>query len=760
MSLIRMIGPTLLLLASSLFLSLPAQESDPGKLTLERIFSSREFFSARFGPARWLDEGRGYTTVETSESGSGDDIVRYETSSGDREILVSAEHLIPPGQSSPLTFDDYVWSPDKRYLMIFTNTERVWRANTRGDYWLVDLKTWKMHKLGGTAEPSTLMFATFSPDSRQIAYVMKNNVYAEDIQSKGIMQLTRDGSRTIINGTFDWVYEEEFGLRNGIRWSPDSKMVAFWQLDASGIRDFYMINNTDSLYSFVVPVQYPKVGTTNSACKVGVVGVANGDIRWFDVPGDPRNNYIARMDWAANSDEIVIQHLNRLQNTNQVMLGEAKTGRVKTIHTDRDEAWVNVVNDLNWMDKGKMFTWVSEQDGWRHVYMISRSGDMVKLVTPGKFDIVNIEAIDEKGGWLYYIASPENPTQRYLYRSRLDGKGQPELLSPKNRPGVHSYQMAPNAKWAIHTYSNFETPPSISLVSLPDHKVRRSLESNSALKEKVATIDRAPVEFFRVDIGQGVLLDAWCIKPPDFDPAKSYPLFFYVYGEPAGQTVMDRWSGSRTLWHYLLAQQGYVVMSVDNRGTPAPRGREWRKIVYGQIGILASKDQAAAATAIIQKRSYIDPSRVGIWGWSGGGSMTLNMLFRYPDIYQTGMSVAPVANQRYYDTIYQERYMGLPKDNEEGFTDGSPITFAHQLKGNLLLVHGTGDDNVHYQNSEALINELIRHNRPFTMMSYPNRTHGIREGRNTSRHLFELLTRYLNENLPAGPVQLSMSSKQ
>ena len=727
-----------------------AQEPDPSKLTVERIFSSGEFRSERFGPARWLDDGKGYTTLERSES-DGRDIVRYETKSGKREILVPASKLIPVGGEKPLSISNYVWSPDKNSLLIFTNTKRVWRSNTRGDYWILNLKSWQLKQLGGDAPESRLMFATFSPDNKNVGYVMQNNVYVENLATSKITQLTKDGSRTIINGTFDWVYEEEFGLRNGFRWSPDSKLIAYWQLDAEGVGEFYMINTTDSIYSKIVPVQYPKVGTTNSSCRVGIISAEGGDTQWLDMPGDPRNNYIARMEWAANSNEVVLQYLNRLQNSNQLMLGDVRTGKVRTILTDKDEAWVNVVDDLRWLDDGKQFTWVSERDGWNHAYLVSRSGEKIKLLTQGEFDVTSIRSIDEKGGWLYYIASPDNPTQRYLYRTRLNGKGKPQRLTSQDQPGTHSYQISPNAKWAFHTYSNVHTPRIISLISLPDHKVKRILAANKSLQEKFSQIDKSPVEFFRVDIGEGVELDAWMIKPPDFDPAKQYPLFFFVYGEPAGQTVADRWGGNRTLWHLMLAQQGYLVASIDNRGTRTPRGRDWRKSIYRQIGILASADQAAAAKEIIRTRPYVDPDRIGIWGWSGGGSMTLNMLFRHPDLYHTGMSVAPVTNQRYYDTIYQERYMGLPDDNVEGFKNGSPITFAHQLKGNLLLIHGTGDDNVHYQNSEALINELVKYNKPFTMMAYPNRTHGISEGKNTRLHLYELLTRFLNRNLPPGP---------
>jgi len=724
----------LALLIVTFSVSLLAEEKiDSSFLTLERIFTSKEFESEKFGPARWLENESGYTTLECSKTkAGGQDIVRYDPVTGRREILVPSTRLIPPGESIPLKIDNYEWSPDRELLLIFTNTKRVWRENTRGDYWILDLKSWKQRKLGGDAEPSTLMFAKFSPDGGSVGYVHKNNIFVEDLGDYRITQLTTDGSSTIINGTFDWVYEEEFFLRDGFRWSPDGKSIAYWQLDTEGVRDFYLINNTDSLYPRIIPIQYPKVGETNSACRVGVVSANGGETRWFKVSGDPRNHYIARMDWAENSEEIVFQRLNRLQNTNKVMLGDAHTGRVWTILTERDDAWIEVGNDLHWLDDGKHFTWVSERDGWGHVYLVSRSGKEVRLITPGEFDVIRVQSIDEKGGWLYYIASPDNPTQRYLYRVRLNGSGKSERLTPLNQSGTHSYQISPNSKWAFHTYSSFDSPPATDLVRLPEHKAMRTIMDNSILRKKVNMLRRRPTEFFRVDIGDGVELDGWCMKPYNFEPKKRYPLLFYVYGEPWGQTVLDRWGRTRYLWHLMLTQQGYLIVSIDNRGTPVPRGRAWRKIVYRQIGILASADQAAAARAIINRWPYVDSTRIGIWGWSGGGSMSLNAIFRYPDLYHTAMAVAPVSNQRYYDSIYQERYMGLPEDNEEGYKNGSPITYAHQLKGNLLLIHGTGDDNVHYQSSEALINALIASNKRFSMMSYPNRSHGIEEGENTT----------------------------
>jgi dipeptidyl-peptidase-4 len=618
----------------------------------------------------------------------------------------------------------------------------------------LDLASDKLYKLGGDVEPSTMMFAKFSPDGHRVAYVHERNLFVQDLNDLRITQLTTKSSDTIINGTSDWVYEEEFGLRDGYRWSPDGNSIAYWQFDTEGVRDFSLINYTDSLYPEITTFQYPKVGQKNSSCRVGVISSGGGETIWLDVPGESCDHYIPKMEWAENSEEIVLQQLNRLQNTNKVMLADVRTGCVRTIMTESDEAWVDVSDSLKWLGDGSAFTWLSERDGWRHLYLVSRSGEKIILLTPGQFDVISIQSIDEKSGWVYYIASPDNPSQRYLYRSPLDGSGKVERITPANQNGTHRYQISTDSRWAFHTYSSFDTPPIVELVSLPEHTTKKVLADNSELRSKIDILKRTPTEFFRIDIGKGVQLDGWCMKPPDFNPKEKYPLFFFVYGEPAGQTVKDVWGGKRYLWHLMLAQQGYLVMSVDNRGTSAPRGREWRKCIYRQIGILASADQAAATKAIIERWPYVDPDRIGIWGWSGGGSMSLNAIFRYPDLYHTAMAIAFISNQRFYDTIYQERYMGLPDDNEEGFKNGSPITFAHQLKGNLLIVHGTADDNCHYQSFEALVNELIKHNKRFSMMSYPNRTHAIKEGENTRRHLYGLLAGYLNENLPPGPRQM------
>jgi len=729
----------------SLSLSAAGQKEDPSLLTVDRIFDSKEFDSQTFS-ARWLKDGSGYVRLETSKAQcGGQDIVRYDPQTGESEILVTADHLVPAGQSEPFGIDDYAFSDDRSLLLVYTNSKRVWRRNTRGDYWVLDRSSRELRKLGGEAKPSTLMFAKLSPTGRHAAYVRENNIYVEDLQSHAITALTESGSAQIVNGTFDWVYEEEFGLRDGFRWSPDGKSIAYWQIDTKGVRKFPLVNNTDSLYPSVFTFAYPKVGQQNPACRVGVADIQDGETRWLDVPGDSRNHYIARMSWEEKPSQIVLQQLNRLQNTNQIMLADPRAGHVRTILTERDDAWVNVHDELKWLSDGARFTWISERDGWRHVYIADRSGKKARLATPGEYDVIKLLHVDDDG-WLYFIASPDNPTQRYLYRIRLDGT-ELKRLTPPDQDGIHDYQISPDARWAIHSWSSFDSPPKAELIELPDHKQRTVLADNKALLDKLGKLRQCQTEFFRVDIGD-VELDAWCINPADFKPNKKYPLLVYVYGEPAGQTVLDRWGGKKFLWHMMLAQRGYVVMSFDNRGTPSPRGREWRKVVYRQVGVLAPVEQAAAVKKVLAERTYIDPKRVGVWGWSGGGSMSLNAIFKYPDLYKTAMVVAPVSNQRYYDTIYQERYMGLPDDNVDGFTKGSPINYADQLEGNLLLVHGTRDDNVHYQSTEALINELIKHNKQFTMMAYPNRCHSIREGANTTRHFRELLTRYLMENLP------------
>jgi dipeptidyl-peptidase 4 len=739
--------------------------ADSDKL-LHRLFASTDFEVKNFGPARWLDDGQSYTTVETSAANKdAQDIVRYETATGKREVLVSAEKLIPSGEA-PLAIEDYAWSKDKTRLLVYTNSAPVWRLNTRGDYWVLNLVSGTLQKLGGDAPASSLMFAKFSPDGARVAYVRANNIYVEDLATRKIVPLTTDGSANLVNGTSDWVYEEELDVRDGFRWSPDGRHIAYWQFDTTGVQIFRLIYNLGApreivtgfpypglgRYPSILDIAYPIPGTTNSSVRVGVVDVAGGPTRWMQVPGDPRDNYIARMDWVANSDDLAIEHLNRLQNTDDVLLANAATGAVHAIFQDRDPAWVDVMPQITWLHKGADFLWLSERDGWRHAYLVSRDGKRVQLITRGNFDVIGLDWPDEKSGWLYFNASPDNATQQYLYRAHLDGSGTPERVTPSSSPGTHYYDISPDSQWAFHQYSRADLTPVTDLVELPAHRSARILEDNAALHANASVLLQTPAEFFKLDIGDRVTLDAWMMKPPHFDPAKEYPLLVYVYGEPAAQTVLDEWASWNYYFNRAVAAAGYVVVSFDNRGTPAPKGREWRKIVYGAIQPVIVKDQSAALQAFLRSHPFADPSRVAIWGWSGGATSTLSMMFRAPDLYKVGMAVAPVPDLRLYDTIYQERYMGLPLQNVDGYRNSSAINFAEALRGSLLLVHGSGDDNVHYSGSELLLNRLIELNKPIDFMEYPDRTHSINEGSGTTLHLYSLLLRYLEQHIPPSPV--------
>jgi len=739
-----------LVLLFGLAAPLQAQRQDRSLLTVERIFASPEFRSQFFGETRWLKDGSGYTSLERAANRRALELVRYDLQTGEREVLVPAARLVPAGGSSPLFIAGYDWSEDGTKLLIFTNPQRVWRYATRGDYWVLDQETWELRQLGVDLDPASLMFAKFSPDGTRVAYVSKHNIYVEDLASGKVTALTTDGTEKLINGTSDWVYEEEFDLRDGFRWSPDGAHIAYWQFDSGGLGEFILIDNTDSIYPKLTRIPFPKAGTTNSAVRVGVVSAGGGPTRWFQVESDPRDHYIPRMEWAASSGEVIIQHVNRLQNTNRVLLGDVRTGAVRTVLTETDEAWVDVVNDIRWLDGGRAFTWMSERDGWRHHYKVSRSGEQLQLITAGEFDVDTVLHIDEREGWIYYIASPDNATQRYLCRGVLGGRGVPQRLTPTEQPGTHSYDVSPDGRWAFHTYSRLDQPNTIELVRLPGHEAVRTVVDNAELRARLDALKRGPIEFFRVDIGDGVVLDGWQMKPADFDSTKRYPVLFYVYGGPWGSTVRDLWMGPLYLWHLLLTQQGYIVMSVDNRGTPVPRGREWRKVIYGKTDLLAAADQAAAVR-VIREWPYVDADRVGSWGWSNGGNMSLHAIFRYPDLYSTALAVAPLTDWRFYDTIYTERYMGLPSENAAGYEAASAITYADGLQGNLLIVHGTGDDNTHYQGTEALMNALIAAGKQFTVMPYPGRSHGIFEGRGTTLHVYTLLTRYLNEHMPPGP---------
>ncbi|MGG1922534.1 DPP IV N-terminal domain-containing protein [Chryseobacterium sp. NRRL B-14798] len=671
---------------------------------------------------------------------------------GKDQTLLNSSELIPAGSSNALQVQSFQVSPDGRSLLLFADTKKVWRDNTRGDYWIFDKNTKKLIQLGKGLPASSLMFAKYSPDGKKVAYVSKHNIYIEDLANNQISKITNDGTDRMINGTFDWAYEEEFGTQDGFRWSPDGRKIAYWKMDARSTRNFLMINNTDSLYSFTVPVEYPKVGENPSGCSIWFYDLASQSTKKADIAGDEVQNYIPRMEWVLDSRSVILQQLNRKQNQSKIIVADADSGSSKTIHTETETAWIDIKSRWNdndpsgwdWIENGKEFLWLSEKDGWRHIYKIDMSGKET-LITKDAFDVIKPEFFDVPNKLIYFLASPDNATQKYLYKVSMKG-GKAQKVTPEAFKGSNQYTISPNGKIAMFTNNSVNAISIGSVISLPDHK-----ELVAAKRSAKADPARSKAEFFQITTQDGVTMDGWVVKPKNFDPNKKYPVVFTVYGEPGSQTVTDNFY---TGWNYLytgdMAEDGYLYVSLENRGTPSPKGREWRKSIYRKIGQLNIRDQAMGAKALFAKWPYIDTSRVAVWGWSGGGSSTLNLLGQYPDIYQTGIAIAPVANQLFYDNIYQERYMGLPQENREDFVNGSPLAYAKNLKGNLLLVHGTGDDNVHYQNTEVYINELVKYNKQFQLMSYPNRTHSIDEGEGTSLHLATMFTKYLKEHCPPG----------
>jgi dipeptidyl-peptidase-4 len=733
------------------------------ELSNEAIFQSWDYNAKKPMPVRWLDEGGDYSVLETApgyeqvkleKDRYGDDIkvyeeiVQYDPATLQRKVLITLKQLTPSGSDKALPVDGYEWSKDKSKLLIYTNADYVWRTKDRGDYWVRDMQKNELWKLGGDqSSPAQMKFGKFSPDGSKFAYVWENNIYVQDLQSRKITALTTDASDTIINGLFDWAYEEEFEIHDGFSWSPDSQRIAYWQTDTHAAKDFLLINNTDTLYPTIKAIPYPKVGQENGAARIGVVTLDSAKTQWIRLPGIAKDMYVPRMDWANNNKQLLVQQFNRKQDTNTLFYADVLTGNANEFLSEHEDTFIELMIEPKWLKNSDDFIWQSERDGWKHVYRVSRDGKTYTDLTPGKFDVTELVSIDEKNGWLYFIASPDNMSQRYLQRTRLDGSGKMEQVTPAKFAGTNAYQISADSKWAIHTYSSFLSPPVYSLISLPDHQVRQVLEDNHELAAKLAKLQLGKLEFFSVNAQDGLRLDGYKLQPPDFDSKRTYPLIHYVYGEPAAQTVRDAWMGNMTMWHILMSQRGFIISSVDNRGTKAPRGHEWRRSIYASTGEFETRDQADAIKAMCTRWSYIDCTRVGVWGHSGGGSLTLNLMFRYPKIFKVGVSQAPVPDKLLYDSIYQERYSGLLSDYRDNYVEFSAITHAANLEGNLLLVHGTGDDNVHFQGSERLINEFIKQNKQFDLMIYPNRRHGIVEGEGTSLHINSMRTKYFEEHL-------------
>ena len=707
----------------------------------------------------WNEDESGYYTIKNNN------IILVSATGETDQIILSAL------KTKNLNIESFVFSNSKNKVLLFTNSVKVWRYRTRGDYFVYDFEKNNIQQIGKEMPTSSLMFAKFSPDENYVAYVSKENsensnrnsttranIFLESLDDSSVKKLTSsEGTEKLINGTFDWVYEEEFSCRDGFLFNEDGTKIAYWQVDANQVKDFFMINNTDSIYSSTIPVEYPKVGEPVTPVKIGVIDLPSEKTTWMKVGDSEEEFYLPRMTWIPGTNNLMIQRLNRKQNHSKIFVSNSETGTSKLLMEDKDDAWVDVRASWPYQAKagwkfinnGKDFLYVSEKDGWSHLYSFNIKKQKEYLVTKGDYDVVKPLAYDSETKEVYFIASPENPTERYLYKTSVNGRGKAIKVTPNILKGSHNYQISTKANFAFHSFSNYYTYPMQAIVSLPEHQF---VNDNQNMLDKYDSKLKKnnPLEFFEITTKDGVTMEGWIVKPKNLDPNKKYPVLFYFYSEPAGQTAQNRFgAGYNRLYDGNLSDDGYVYVTFDGRGTPSPKGREWRKAIYRNIGKINVRDMAMGAKAVFEKYDFIDTSRVAVHGWSGGGSATLNCMFQYPDIFHTGIAVAAVANQLTYDNIYQERYMGDPKESYQDYVDGSPITHAKNLKGNLLYIHGTGDDNVHYQNAEMLANELIKHKKIFYMLPYPNRSHSIRED-DALPHVKLMFTDFLKKYCPPG----------
>jgi len=631
------------------------------------------------------------------------------------------------------------WLPDSSGYTLLESAPEA-KGQVRARY---DAVSGERTVLDASPQEKTSRSGNLSPDGQRIAFSEQGNLYVRDLNRDLKIPLTQSAPDGPVSN-------------HGAVWSPDGKWIAFVQSDESEVRLRSELVPGDPSYPEVRQVRFARVGGTIATLRVGVVDDQGKETRWLPILMPAEGFYLGEIGWVGNSEELLIEKLSRFRNEREFLLADTRTGALRRIFHETDPAWVDGSYALNagwtWIRDGQAFIVLSEKDGWRHAYVYSRDGKELALLTPGEFDIIERAVVDETGGWFYFYASPDNATQKYLYRVSLDGAGTPERVTPKNQPGTHDYDFSPDAKWAFHTYSTFDGPPTTELVQLSDHKVVRVLEDNDELCNKMKPLITQPTEFFQLEIGGGgVVVDAWMIKPPNFDPSKKYPVLVYVYGEPHAQTVLDDWGKVQADYHRMIADLGYLVVSIDNRGTPAPKGAAWRRAIFGSLGPLSTEEQAAALKEMARTRPYVDESRVAIWGWSGGGSNTLNAMFRKPDVYQVGIAVVPKPQPHLYNAWFQEIYMQTPETNPEGYHRAAPIHYAEGLQGKLLIIHGTGENNTHLQIVEGLVDRLIELGKRFDYMAYPNRDHGLREGPGTVVHVRLLMAQYLIEHLPPGP---------
>ncbi len=703
------------------------------EFSLEDIYNSGKFSTKSVRGVQWMKGGRAYSFLETDTSKKQTDVWTYDVATGNKSKLVDAAKLVLKDGDKRFRIQNYVWSPDES-KMLFTGTLVARAVKAGGNFFLYDVRTGKFKQLTNTEQEQ--MNAKFSPDSKMIGFVRANNIFVLDVESDKESQLTFDGAEHVLNGHFDWVYEEEFGIIDGWQWSPDGAFVAYWQLDENRVPEFPIMDYLP-LHQQVTKMRYPKAGDPNSIVRIGVVSLRSKQTKWMDI-GEPmdstQDTYIPRMQWTAKSNTLAIQKLNRHQNRLDLMLADVTTGKSKVVLTETEKTWIDINDNLRFLKKTDAFIWSSDRENFLHLWLYDLNGKLLRQLTAGKWAVDRLLGVDEKSQTVYFTASVTSPLERDVYSITLSGSGFKRITKESGSNGAN---FAPDFSVFLHTFSDVNTPTRTSLRK-SDGSLIRVVEEGTidALKDYRIS----PKTFFAFKTSDGVELSGWMIKPVDFSPPRKYAVLMAVYGGPGSQTVRNSWGGNEFLWYQLLAKKGYIVVSVDGRGTGA-RGKDFESVTYKNMGKWETFDQIEGAK-YLATLPYVDGSRMGIWGWSYGGYMTLMSLLEGADVFKVGVSVAPVTHWKFYDSIYTERYMLTPKENPEAYEESAPLTHAKKLKGNLLIIHGSSDDNVHWQNTVSMVNELIKEGKQFDTAFYPGGMHGIGSGK-VRVQLFTKITNFI-----------------
>lgn len=698
-------------------------------ISVESIYKTYQFYPKSVNGFNGMKDGQHFTQV------SGNLITKHRITAYKEsgETILNLSDLIVNGE--PLSVDDYSFNEDETKLLLMTDMNSVYRHSYSAYFYIYDLKTKTLEELDNSDDPQTL--ATFSPDGKQVAYIRSNNLYIKDLVSKKISAITTDGERNeIINGTTDWVYEEEFAITQAFGWSQDSKFIAFLKFNESNVKEFTMEYNVGELYPQLYTFKYPKAGEDNSKVTAHIYSLndkTTSEIKLDDY------EYIPRISWSNVTNTLVLQTMNRHQNKVVYNKVEQKGNNwiTSAFYTEDSKTYIDIDDNLIFLNDGTSILRTSEKDGYNHIYRIGFDGSEAQI-TKGKWDVIEFCGIDNQNKFVYYTAAKKGAIHKGIYKIDLKGK---KDIAISSETGKNSADFTSGMNYFVKNYSNANTPPVYSLCDNNGKEIT-VMENNEALKNRMKNYEFTPKEFITFDLN-GRSLNGWMIKPSNFDSSKKYPVFINIYGGPGSNMVYDGWDFNLS-WHQLLAQEGYIVISVDPRGTMY-RGKEFKDETYLQLGKYETEDFIDVAK-LLQTYSYIDKDRIGIQGWSYGGFMTSLAMTKGNGIFKMGIAVAPVTNWKYYDNIYTERFMRTPQENENGYNDNSPIYFSDQLQGNYFLIHGSGDDNVHYQNALEMANALIAANKQFDFFIYPNRNHGIYGG-STREHLFKMMLDYVKRKL-------------